>query len=297
MSLFLKLGYHGFLKFVPDKIYLSVFYRKKMGRKIDFKNPILFNEKLQYLKIYDRNPLYTILSDKYEVKKYLAPIIGNQYLIPTIGVWDRFEDIDFEQLPSKFVLKCNHDSGSVIICKDKSKFDFEAAKRKINTALKKNYYYPCREWSYKNIKPKIIAEKYMVDSSEASEITDYKFYCFNGKVDCVMVCLERKSGNTKFYFFDKQWNLKRINERGMKAPDGFTIEKPFCMDEMFELAEKITKNIPFVRLDLYQCDNHIYFGEYTFYPASGFDKNYLYETELYFGQLINLDNVYSKKGD
>lgn len=288
-----KLGFH---KKMNDVDYLCKQFRGVFNKDLNLTNPKTFNEKIQWLKIYDRNKEYVSMVDKIDVKNVVANIIGNEFIIPTIGVWDSFDDIDFDLLPNEFVLKCTHDSGSTVVCKDKASFDYKKARKKIEKALKRNYYYLYREWPYKSVKPRIIAEKYMVDELGADEITDYKFYCFNGRADCVMVCMDRKSGDTKFYFFDRQWKLKRINERGKKAPKGFTIEKPVCMDKMFDLAEKLTKGIPFVRLDMYQCGGSIYFGEYTFYPGSGLDPNYLPETEVYFGNLIDINNVTQRKG-
>lgn len=150
---------------LPDKAFIKLKYKDKFGKKINLNNPQTFNEKLQWLKLYDRNPEYTKMVDKYEVKKYVASIIGEEYIIPTLGVWNKFEDIDFNKLPDQFVLKCTHDSGGLVICKDKSKLDINEAKKKIEKSLKINYYYLSREWPYKNVKPQIIAEKYMVDES------------------------------------------------------------------------------------------------------------------------------------
>ena len=188
-------------------------------------------------------------------------------------------------------------------------FIYDCLLRKIiNKCLKSKFYYRGREWPYKHLKPRIIAEKYLTNYSRnfrdckndnkrnQQELTDYKFYCFNGYVDCVMVCYDRESGDTKFYFFDKQWELKRINKRGMEAPESFSLPKPSCLDEMFDIAARLSKGIPFVRVDLYQSDDHIYFGEMTFFPESGFDKNYLPSTDLYFGNLIDLSLAYSSRG-
>ena len=226
------------------------------------------------------------------VRDYIKEKIGEEYLIPLIGVWDNPDDIDFDALPDKFVLKCNHNSGlGMCICKDKSKLNIENVKSELKKGLAQDYYLTGREWPYKNVPRKIIAEKYMTDTSDSSDFTDYKFFCFNGYVDCVMVCLERSSGDTKFYFFDRNWNLKRLNTRGKNAPDGFTISKPSQMDKMFEIAAKLSKGLPFVRIDLYQSNDHIYFGEITFFPDSGFDANLLPETDKYFGNLIHLEDV------
>ena len=276
-------------RIIPDSIFLKLKFKKKMGYSFDLKNPQTFNEKLQWLKLYNRNPLYSTLVDKCAVKPYIAKLIGDQHIIATLGVWNSFDEIDFEKLQNQFVLKCTHDSGSYVICKDKSKLNVAEARKKLSAALNSNYFYSGREWPYKNVPPRIIAEQYIEDRNGA--LVDYKFSCFNGYVDCVMVCLDRHLNDTKFYFFDKDWNLKRLNVRGKNAPADFTIPKPPCMDEMFEMAAKLSKDIPFVRVDLFECDGKIYFGEMTFYPDSGFDANLLPETDKYFGQLIDLSKI------
>ena len=276
-------------RIIPDAIYLKLKFKKEMGRSLNLKNPLTFNEKLQWLKLYNRNPLYTTLVDKYAVKQYMSKLIGEQYIIPTLGVWGNFEDIDFDKLPNQFVLKCTHDSGSYVVCRDKSKLNIDEARKKLATALKRNYYYPGREWPYKNVPPRIIAEQYIEDRNGA--LIDYKFSCFDGYVDCVMACLDRHLNDTKFYFFDKEWNLKRLNIRGKNAPADFSIPKPSCMDQMFDIAAKLSEKIPYVRVDLFECDGKIYFGEMTFYPDSGFDANLLPETDKYFGQLIDLSKI------
>lgn len=278
----------GLYNSMDDKTYIEKMFKSIMGHPLNLKTPKTFNEKLQWLKLYNRNPEYTIMVDKYKVRDYVSEKIGEEYLIPLLGVWDNPDDIDFDLLPNQFVLKCNHNSGRVYICKDKESFDISKVKKELKKDLETDYYLPGREWPYKNVPRKIIAEKYMVDSYDSNEFTDYKFFCFDGYVDCVMVCLDRSSGNPKFYFFDKEWNLKRYNKRGQEAPENFTIPKPICMDDMFEIASQLSKGIPFVRVDLYQSNNQIYFGEMTFYPDSGFDKNITREADLYFGSLINL---------
>ncbi|WP_308604894.1 ATP-grasp fold amidoligase family protein [uncultured Fibrobacter sp.] len=286
-------------------MYLKILYRLNMKKPLNLKAPRTFNEKLQWLKLYDRKPEYTTLVDKYAVKEYIAQKIGSEYVIPTLGVWDKFEDIDFDKLPDQFVLKCTHDSGGLVICRDKSKLDIEAARQKINKSLKYNYYYRWREWPYKNVPPRIIAEKYMEDDQGASlqgfkekasakgNLTDYKFFCFNGQVDCVMVCLDRSSGNTKFYFFDRDWQLLRYNIRGKNAPENFTIPKPSNMEEMFAMAQKLSEGLPFVRIDLYSVSGKTFFGEMTFFPDSGFDCNLLWETDLHWGEKIDLSIIHS----
>jgi len=184
----------GVLNWMPDSWYLKLKYYLIIGKRLNLKNPKTFNEKLQWLKLNDRNPNYTMLVDKYAVRKYIEDTIGSQYLMPLLGVWDRFEDIDFEKLPNQFVLKCTHDSGSVYICKDKKNIDRNMLKQKYDNHMKRNMFWHAREWSYKKVKPRIMCEKYMVDDSGV-ELKDYKFMCFNGEVKCSFVCLNRNSKN------------------------------------------------------------------------------------------------------
>lgn len=288
---FLWFATHGRYKNMPDEEYLRKFYSAIMGKPLNLEHPITFNEKLQWLKLNNRNPLYTTLVDKYSVKKYISEQIGDEYIIPTLGVWDSFDDIDFKKMPNQFVLKCTHDSGGLVFCRDKSKLNISKAKKKINKSLRNNYYWVGREWPYKDVKPRIIAEKLMTDNNEAEALTDYKFNCFNGRADCVMVCFDRFSEDTKYYFFDEKWQLLRINKRGLEAPQNFTLPKPACIDEMFAIASKLSEGIPYVRVDLYECQGKVYFGEMTFFPDGGFDPNYLPKTDLYFGNLIKLDDI------
>lgn len=416
--------------FLSDKQYLQLKFYDTFGCFMDFSNPQTFNEKLQWLKVYNHNPEYTIMVDKYESKGYVENVIGDKYIIPTLGVWNHFDEIDFDSLPDQFVLKCTHDSGGLIICRDKSSFDVDEAKKKIETSLLNNFYYMGREWPYKNVQPRIIAEQYYADDlrdyklfgfdamprmklvcsvrftkdgvkddfydevwnhlnvqspvhgnaffpilrskqfelikmltvklsenisfaridfyeidenvyfaeitfspaggfenfkpeewnlelgewiqlstggyrldsddcsiifgdsyynkKDTKALVDYKFFCFDGVAESVMVCTERETGHPKFYFFDKQWNLKKYNIRGKEAPDGFTLHKPDCIDEMFSIAEKLSKGIPYVRVDLYCIDGLVYFGEMTFFPDSGLDANLLKEADVYWGNLLIL---------
>ena len=272
-----------------DEDFLRRKFRLCMGKELDLDHPKTFNEKLQWLKLYNRKPECTMMVDKYLVRDYIREKLGEQYLIPLLGAWDDPDEIDFNALPDRFVLKCNHNSGvGMYICRDKSKMDVEKVKKELRRGLAQDYYLTGREWPYQNVPRKIICEQFMSDEPGASDFTDYKFFCFDGKVDCVMVCLERSSGDTKFYFFDQDWALKRLNIRGKNAPEGFTIPKPACMDEMFRIAAELSKGMPFVRVDLYQSSGQIYFGELTFFPDSGFDANLLAETDVYFGNLIQL---------
>lgn len=283
----------GFYNKIDDKKFLKKKYRTIMGQELNLNNPQSFNEKLQWLKLYNRSPEYAILVDKYKVREYVAKNIGEEYLIPLLGVWDYPEEINFNALPKRFVLKCNHNSGlGMCICKDKSELNIKMVKKQLRKGLKQDYYLTGREWPYKNVERKIICEKYMEDNdNKIGQLTDYKFFCFNGYVDCVMVCTERQSGEPKFYFFDREWKLLRYNIRGKEAPKDFTIEKPKRMNDMFKIAEKLSKNLTFIRVDLYCCNEKIYFGELTFFPDSGFDKNLLPETDIRWGNMINLKGV------
>lgn len=284
----------NFLGFLPDKMYLSLRYRCQMGRWIDWKNPTLYQEKLQWLKVYNHQEVYTKMVNKISAKEYVANVIGEKYIIPTLGVWEHFDEINFDDLPSQFVLKTNNGGGNsgVVVCKDKTTLNKEVAKRRLEKSLKSSIYKNCREWPYRNIIPRIFAETYMEDNSEFNEggLTDYKFTCFNGKADNVMVCCNRQSGDTKFYFFDQKWNLLPLNKRGKETNPNFKLPKPNCMDEMFDIAGKLSEGIPFLRVDLYFVNNRPYFGETTFFPTSGFDQNILPETEILFGNKIELPN-------
>jgi len=258
-------------RLLPDDLYLKIKYRLTMGRKLDLNNPETFNQKLQWLKLYDRKPEYTQMVDKYEVRKYIKEIIGEEYLIPLLGVYDSFEEIDFDNLPDEFVLKPNHTSGDIFICKNKSKIDYKKLKKEVNRWLKREYYWLHREWPYKNVKPRILCEKYLVDES-GKELIDYKFMCFNGEVKCIFVCSNRNSPlglNIDIYNVD--WNLMPFG-RPNSPRTGVKIPKPRNFNKMIEFAEKLAKDIPFVRVDFYEVDGHLYFGELTFYPGAGFEE-------------------------
>lgn len=271
-----------------DETYLKLYWKLTMDYPLNLEHPTTFNEKLQWLKLHNRKEEYVTLVDKYAVKEYVAKQIGEEYVIPTIGKWDKPSDIEWDKLPNQFVLKTNHDGGSngIVVCKDKSKLNKRKALRELRHSFYRNTYLIGREWPYKNVPRRIFAEQYLEDSQGA--LTDYKFSCFGGKADNVMVCLDRHLGDTKFYFFDKNWNLLRLNKRGIEAPADFTLPKPDGMDKMFELAETLSKDLPYARVDFYNVDGHIYFGEITFFPAGGTDANLLQETDILFGSKINL---------
>ena len=255
---------------LPDGLFLKIYYPMIMKERLDLNNPRTFNQKLQWLKLYDRKPEYTTMVDKYAVKKYVAEKIGSEYIIPTLGVWDKFDDIDFESLPNQFVLKCTHDSGGLVICRDKAKLDFASAKKKIEKSLKHNYYLNGREWPYKNVKPRIIAEKYMEDHLTA-ELRDYKFSCFGGMAKCYKVDFDRFVKHRANYFF-AAGDLMKIGEE--VCPPDFNKEIPVSenLEKMKELDEKLSATQPLLRTDFYDADGKVYFGELTFYPASGFGE-------------------------
>lgn len=276
---------------LSDETYIKFWYFKRFKRFPDLKNPQTFNEKLQWLKLNYRKPLLTTIVDKYEVKKYIADIIGEEYLIRTLGVWDSFDDIDFDSLPDKFVLKCTHDSGGNVICRDKATLDKDKARAKIEKSLNTNYYYFGREWPYKNLKPRIIAEEYIEDFSGSGTLKDYKFFCFNGKAVCIDNCVDRETGDTKHYFFDINWEFKKYNKKCLTIPENLTLPKPENFDKMIELAETLSKGFPFVRVDLYNSEGKIYFGEYTLFPWSGFYTGFTEEFNLTCNDMINIDIV------
>lgn len=249
-------------------------------------NPRTFNEKLQWLKLHNQRPEYTRMVDKYEAKECVKEILGEEYIIPTLGVWERFEDIDFNNLPNQFVLKCTHDSGGLVICKDKSKLDISKVRRKINRSLKKNFFYEHREYPYKDVKPRIIAEKYMIDDS-STDLKDYKFFCFNGKVQCLKVDFDRFTKHGANYY-DKEWNLLPFYEICCPSNPLKIIGKPKYLNKMVEVAEKISKGIPFVRVDLYDVNNKIYFGEITFFPNAGNGKFEPEEWDYKLGEWLQL---------
>lgn len=269
-----------------DKLYLTIQYRCLCGKPMNWDNPQTFNEKLQWLKLYSHNPDYTMMVDKYEVKKYVASIIGEEYIIPTLGVWDKAEDIAWDLLPDQFVLKCTHDSGGLVICRNKEHFDKKSCVRKLNKLLNKQFYYKSREWPYKNVKPRIIAEKYMED--EYGELMDYKFFCFNGEPKAIFIATDRLNPNeeTKFDYFDM--DFKHLDFRGGHPNATKPIHKPIGFEKMKILAHKLSKNMPHVRVDFYEVDGNIYFGELTFYHWGGMAP---FDPEIWnykFGEWIKL---------
>lgn len=269
LLLFMTLGHRGFFNWLDDETYLKIAYRIKMGKRLNLNHPVTFNEKLQWLKLHDRRSEYTTMVDKYEVKKWIAERIGEEYIIPTLGVWDKFEEIDFDNLPNQFVLKCTHDSGGLVICRDKASFNIRAARNKINSCLKHNYFWGEREWPYKNVKPRIIAEKYMEDST-INELRDYKFFAFRGVVKAMFIASNRQSGKTTADYFDMKF--KPLGLTWGYPNSNILPEKPKNFTDMIKAAEVITKDIPEARIDFYEVDGKMYFGEITFFDGSGMQR-------------------------
>ncbi len=286
----------GLTQFVPDELHLQAMWKSSLGTKskIDFISPTTFNEKLQWLKLHNRKPLYTTLVDKVAVKEWVAGKVGAKYVIPSLVTWDKPEDIDVSNLPDRFVLKASHDSGGAIVCTAKGGFDVERARASLKRRLKKNYYFYGREWPYKDIRPMAFAEEY-IGHSDGTLPSDYKFFCFDGVPHCAMVCLGRETGQTQFYFMDRDWNLLRLNGWGQRAPEGFTPPRPERVGEMFEIAATLSEGIPFVRVDLYCEEGRVLFGEMTFYPDSGWDPNITEEADRLWGSMLRLPDLDATK--
>lgn len=286
---------------MSDKEYISRIYEAKLHKKMQWDNPVTFNEKLQWLKIYDHRPIYTILVDKFLAREYVAKKIGEQYLIPLLGVWDKAEEIDFQELPDQFVLKCNHNSGTgMVICTDKNKLNYDKVIAGLNAGLAQDYYQFGREWPYKNVKRKIIAEKYLVDSNvtkhsklDSLGLIDYKFYCFNGEPKFLYTgyanIVDGKK-NDYLSFRNIDWSIAEFG-RDDHDQIPFEFDKPVNFEEMIDIARVLAEGIPFVRVDLYCIDGHIFFSEFTLYPGSGYGIFQPEKFERLFGSWINLDGV------
>ena len=285
-----------FAPIIPDKQYLKWRFRLEMGYKLNLDNPQTFSEKLQWLKLYNRKPEYTQMVDKFAVKEYVANIIGKEYIIPTLGVWDRFEDIDFDKLPNQFVLKTTHGGGGggVVICKDKTTFNKESAKSKLDKSLKTCIYRSFREWPYKNVKRRIIAETYLTEyispDNPTGDLVDYKFYCFSGETKAVVIATERHSQTgVCFDYFDKEFNHLPFEQGGPNSKN--VVNKPKLYEEMWDIADRLSEGLPHVRVDLYCIKGHIYFGELTFFDASGFAEFKPSEWDYKFGEWIKLPKL------
>ena len=281
----------NFLRWLPDATYLKLLYRFKMGHRLNLKNPQTFTEKLQWLKLYNRKPEYTQMVDKLAVKEYVADRIGAEYIIPTLGVWDRPDEIDWDSLPNQFVLKTTHGGGGggVVICRDKGTFDKTSALAKLKESMASDIYSSLREWPYKNVPKRIIAEKFM--SSEESpapkDLLDYKFFCFNGKVKFFKVDFGRFVEHHANYY-DTDGKLLPFGEINFEPDPAHIIELPNNLREMILLAERLSKNEPFLRVDFYNVNGTIFFGELTFYPASGMGKWTTEEADIKIGMYLDL---------
>jgi len=278
---------HKNLHWLSDRKFLEIKYYKVFGEVLDWEHPTTYNAKLQWLKLYDRRQEYTMMADKKAVKQYVTEVIGSEYVIPTLGTYKRFEDINFDILPEQFVLKCNHDCGSVVIVKDKSIFNAADTKKKLERALEVNFYWEHREWVYKNIEPYIIVEPYLEDK-QTGELRDYKFFCFDGKVKLIMVASDRQNATveTKFDFFDENYQHQDV---AYLDPNADVIPaRPRNFIKMREMAEKLAKGIPHVRVDFYEANEHVYFGEMTFYSAGGFAPFRSMEFDNKIGGLLHL---------
>ena len=277
----------GLYNKLPDEKYLSKKYESKMGKALNLAEPKTFNEKLQWLKLHDRHPEYTRMVDKYLVREYIGDKLGEEYLIPLLGAWDSPDEIDFSALPNEFVLKCNHNSGlGMCICKDKSKLDVDKTKNELRKGLRQDYYLTGREWPYKNVKRKIIAEKFMTDSN-CEELKDYKIHNFNGIPKFILVCRDRyKDTGLTEDFYSPEWEKLEIKRPGCPNAE-YALEKPEMLEKMLEFSKILSKDIPFLRTDFYIINQKIYFGELTFYPASGFTAFEPDKWDDIFGDWIN----------
>ena len=283
----------GFL--FSDRKFLELRYLLENKERLNLNEPKTFTEKIQWLKLYNRKPEYAMMVDKYEAKKYVASLIGEEYIIPTLGIWDKFEDIDFSKLPDRFILKATHSSHASIVCKDKRTFDIYDARKKFHRFLKTNPYIGYREWAYKNVKPRIIAEQFMENKGE-KDLTDYKFFCFNGEPRYCQVIRDR-SENETIDFYDTEWRHQEFTGLNPVAKTGLNpvaktglnpVAKPTDYSRMLKIASRLSEGMPFVRIDLYEINGKIYFGEITFYPAAGFGTFTPKEWNRKLGDMIQL---------
>jgi hypothetical protein len=274
---------------VPDEPYLKVLYRLLMGKKLSISNPKTFNEKLQWLKIHDHNKEYTKMVDKYEVKEYVASVIGDEYVIPTIGIYNTVEDIEWDKLPNKFVLKTTHGGGSggVIICKDKSSLILRDVRIKLRRCLKQNIYNSYREWPYKNVTRRILVEEFIAADPEVGDLYDYKFFCFNGTVKCFKIDFDRTKDHHANYY-DREGNLLPFGEEEYPPIPQKLLMIPSNLEQMIELAQKLAFGMRFARIDFYNVKGRIYFGEITLYPAGGMGKFIPEEWDTILGDMISL---------
>lgn len=274
------------LNLLSDKAHVSLKYRLSMGHPLNLKDPQTFTEKLNWLKLYDHDPRYPQIVDKWEVMNFVKERIGEEYCAQKYGVWDHFDQIDFDALPDQFVLKCTHDSGGVAICKNKASFDQDAARQKLERSLKKNYYWLSREWPYKQIRPRILAEEYLEDDA-CKSLPDYKFFCFDGEPRFLFIATGRGEGKTCFDFFDADFRWLPVTQHYPNAP--VPPKKPQCYDEMLELARKLSAGFKHVRVDFFQVNGRVYFGELTLTHFAGYHRFQPESYDRLFGTYLHLD--------
>lgn len=278
------------LRFLPDELYVKLFFFTVTGRHLNLQHPTTFEDKQQWLKLYDRHPEYRELVDKLKVREHIKAVLGEEYLFPLLGAWKSFEDINFEALPNQFVLKCNHDSGSVKVIRDKNilkKEDYAVLSRHFSKHLRRDFFYAGREYPYKGIEPYLLAEKYMIDDNHEQEsLNDYKFFCFHGEPKIVLIVTDR-AVDCRYDFYDMDFN--HLDLKYGRSRDDDAIHKPAFFEEMKSIAAKLSDGIPFVRIDLYEVDGKVYFGEYTFYDGGGFQWLEPEKWEYQLGSWIKLD--------
>lgn len=273
---------------LSTKRYLEILFEIRMDEKLNLENPQTYNEKIQWLKLYDHNPIYHCMVDKYYFKKMMGKMIGKKYIIPTIGIYNNAKEINFDELPEQFVMKCTHDSGSVILCKNKKTFNQKEAIKKMNKALKNKYYAISKEWVYESLEPKIIIEP-LLNADDKEDLKDYKILCFNGEPKIIQVDINRFHGHHR-NMYDTDWNLLDMKLRVPNNPSK-QIPKPSQLDLMLKLAAKIAEDIPFLRVDFYVVGDALYFSEATFYPVSGFGKFYPKKWDKILGGWIDLNQI------
>lgn len=285
IDLFFRIGRNTFLRLLPDKQFLQIRYKYLIGKKLNIEYPTSFNEKMQYLKIHNRNPIYSTMVDKCAAKDYVAKIVGDKYVIPTYAVWEKIDDIDINGLPDQFVIKCTHDSGGLYICRNKEKFDFEQCKKNIAKSMKRNYFWVGREWPYKNVKPRIIVEKYMQDGSCRS-LTVYKVFNFNGEPKLIQVILNDKSNDETVDYYDVEWNKLDLKQNYDNST--IVLNRPEKLQEMLTLARKLSVRQSFLRTDFYIVNGEVFFSEFTFFSDSGFASFAPEYWDKNLGELIDL---------
>lgn len=290
-GLFVWLAERGCFHWMKDETYLKCFYRAKMGRTLNLAAPETLNEKVQWLKLHDRDPLHCLLVDKIAARAHIAGAIGRGYLIPLLGVWEKPEEIDFTALPERFVLKCSHNSGGAIICTNKAALDLPEVRKSLRRQLRRNYYWLSREWLYKNVPPRILAEAF-IGGEDGAIPMDYKFFCFHGVVRAMIVCHSRTHKHVNSYYFDREFRPLYVHTRTIHMPDDLVIEKPARFLEMRDLAERLSQGMPYVRIDLYDTPDGIRFGEFTFFGKSGFEYGYTLEGDRLLGSYLNLEELH-----